>query len=113
VTKPVSEHLFDGFTDPLLISALSKPVLSLLGVTMERVGFMYGKNNSALYDGIFNVEAGTDDVTKRAKLRNWNYKNRTANEGEYGEIRGSTGEFFPPVQTKHTNLEMFIPDFCR
>jgi hypothetical protein len=66
-----------------------------------------------LYDGVFNVETGTYDVTKRGILRNWNYKNRTADDGEYGEIRGSTGELFPPVQTKHTNLETFIPDLCR
>jgi hypothetical protein len=113
VTKPVSEHLFDGFTDPLLSAASSIPVLSLLKVPVDRVGFLYGRNNSALYDGLFNVETGTDDVTKRGILRNWNFKNRTSTDGECGEVRGTAGEFFPPVQTKHTNLEIFLPDFCR
>jgi hypothetical protein len=104
VTKPVSELLFDGYADPLLNAASSIPVLSSLQVIVDTVGFMYGRNDSALYDGVINVETGTDDATKRGILRNWNYKNRTADDGEYGEIRGSAGEFFPPVQTNHINL---------
>jgi len=73
----------------------------------------YGRNDSASFDGVFNVENGTDDVTKRGILRNWNNKNSTSYDGECGGVRGSTGDFFPPVQAKHTTLETFIPDICR
>jgi hypothetical protein len=113
MTKPVSELLFDGFTDPLLRVALIFPRILPVTLPGKRVGFLYGRNDSSLYEGVFNVETGTDDVTKRGTIRNWNYKNHTSNDGYCEEFRGSTGEFFPPVQTKHTNLEIFIPDFCR
>jgi hypothetical protein len=113
VTKPVSELLFDGFSDPLLSVASTVPGLLPLRLPGRRFGFLYGRNDSSVYDGVFNVETGTDDVTKRGIIRNWNYKNHTSNDGYCGEIRGSTGEFFPPVQTKHTNLELFLSEFCR
>jgi hypothetical protein len=109
VTKPVSEFLFDGYTDPLL----TLQGLSSTQVPVNRVGFFYGRNDSATFDGVFNVETGTDDFTKRGIIRSWNYKNSTLYDDECEGVRGSAGDFFPPVQTKHTTLEMFIPDLCR
>lgn len=70
VTKPVSEFLFDGYTDPLISMASSLPGLSSLLAPWGRVGMFYGRNDSASFDGVFNVETGTDDVTKRGILRN-------------------------------------------
>lgn len=113
VTKPVSEFLFDGYADPFLSIGSRLPGLSSLQTPVDRVGFFYGRNDSATFDGVFNVETGTDDVTKRGILRNWNYKNSTSCDGECGGVRGSAGDFFPPVQTKHTTLEAFFPGVCR
>jgi hypothetical protein len=59
------------------------------------------------------VETGTDDITKRGIVRNWNYKNSTSYDGECGIVHGSAGDFYRPVQTKNTTLEIFIPDICR
>jgi hypothetical protein len=113
VTKPVSEFLFDDYADPFLSIASKLPGLSSLQASVDRFGFFYGTNDSATLPGIFSVETGTDDVTKRGILRNWNYKNSTSYDVECGGVRGSAGDFFPPVQTKHTTLEQFIPGICR
>ena len=113
VTIPVSEFLFDGYADPLLSVSSRIPGLTSLPVPMDRVGIFHGRNESANFDGVFNVETGTDDVTKRGILRNWNYKKSSSYDGECGGALVSTGQFFPPVQTKHTTLEVFFPDACR
>jgi hypothetical protein len=114
VTKPVSEFLFDGYTDPVLSVMSSIPGLTSLQVPTDRIGFFYGRNNSALFDGVFNMDTGTDDVTKRGILRNWNYENRTSYYGgACGDVRGSAGQFFPPGQKKDKNFEIFFPDVCR
>jgi len=91
----------------------SLPGLASLLPPVDRIGIFYGRNGSATFDGVFNVETGTDDVTKRGILRNWNYKNSTSYDGECGGVHGSAGDFFPPVQTKLTKLGLFIPDICR
>jgi hypothetical protein len=114
VTKPVSELLFDGFTDPVLSVVSSIPGLSTFQRRTDKIGFFYGRNGSAVFEGVFNMETGTDDVTNLGILRNWNYKNHTSYyDGGCGDVRGSGGELFPPVQAKRTTFEVFLPDICR
>jgi hypothetical protein len=112
-TTTVSQILFDGFTDPLLRMASSIPGLAPVGVPADKIGFFYGRNGSAVFEGVFNMETGTDDITKLGILSHWNYKSHTSYyDGGCAEVRGSAGELFSPGQTKQT-FEIFLPDMCR
>jgi hypothetical protein len=113
VTTPVSEYLIDGYKDPLVSMASRFPWLSSLLASKDRIGLLYGRNNSATFDGVFNVETGVDDLTKRGILRYWNYKNSTSYDGECGGFGTSVVDSFPPGRTKHTILETFMSDVCR
>jgi hypothetical protein len=114
ITKPVSELLFDGYTSPLLSVVNKIPGLSSFQIPADRLGFFYSRNGSAMFDGVFNMETGAEDISNLGKLRYWNYNNRTKYYGgECGEVRGFTGELFPPGQTRNKTLETFAPDLCR
>lgn len=65
-------------------------------------------------DGVFNMNTGEEDIQQMGKLENWKYRNSTDYfQGECGQIKGTTGQLFPPGQTKEKRVEMFSPDLCR
>ncbi|XP_046382371.1 protein peste-like isoform X2 [Ischnura elegans] len=71
------------------------------------------RNGSSVYDGIFNMDTGHDDINKLGRLREWNYSNRTDfYEDQCGDIVGSAGELWPPGRTKDS-ISMFSSDLCR
>ena len=66
VTQKVSDLIFDGFDDPLLIamkdaSFLIKPYVPP-GAFMDRFAFFYGRNGTDYMDGIFNMFTGSGNV---------------------------------------------------
>ncbi|XP_069695607.1 protein peste-like isoform X2 [Periplaneta americana] len=114
LTRPVSEMLFDGYSDPLLSIASNIPGISALELPGDRIGFFYGRNGSAEFDGVFNMETGAADISRLGEMRCWNYLNDSKlYEGECGRITGFAGELFPPGQTKNRPLKVFAVDLCR
>jgi hypothetical protein len=107
----VSDLLFDGYTDPLLSLATTLPGLSSFQLPGGRIGYHYGRNGSAMYDGVFNTETGEEDIQKLGVLRHWRYSNRT--EDGCGQVLGFAGGLFPPGVTRNTTLQIFASDICR
>jgi hypothetical protein len=114
VTKTAGELLFEGYSDPLLTMAVKMPHLAQTKIPADKFGWFYTRNGSAEFDGVFNVDTGEEDILQLGKLRRWNYSNRTGFfEAECGHVIGSSGELFPPGQTKDKPVVMFSSDLCR
>lgn len=65
-------------------------------------------------DGVFNMNTGAEDIQLMGKLENWNNKNSTTfYDGECANVLGTTGQLFPPGQTRDNRVTMFSPDLCR
>lgn len=72
------------------------------------------RNGSTEFDGVFNMETGSNGMERFGKLAYWNYRNRTSfYEGHCGEVKGSAGEFWPPKMSKSEDVYFFTPDMCR
>ncbi|XP_046382372.1 protein peste-like isoform X3 [Ischnura elegans] len=113
VTKTVGQLLFEGYEDPLIAVAETLPALANVDIPFDRFGWFYTRNGSSVYDGIFNMDTGHDDINKLGRLREWNYSNRTDfYEDQCGDIVGSAGELWPPGRTKDS-ISMFSSDLCR
>lgn len=70
------------------------------------------RNGSETYDGIFNMHTGVDNISDLGVLDKWNYSNETNHwSGECNDIRGTTGELWPPLNRDET-VEIFAPDIC-
>lgn len=64
--------------------------------------------------GDFNVNTGTDDISKIGLIREWNYESKTIFfDGECSNIGGSSGDFFTPNIVKNQTLSLFSPEMCR
>ncbi|PSN44141.1 hypothetical protein C0J52_15658 [Blattella germanica] len=114
VTKTIGELLFEGYSDPILTMAAKMPQLAQTDIPVDKFGWFYMRNGSADFEGVFNMETGTQDISKVGKLSNWNYGNRTRfYEAECGMVNGSAGELFPPGQSRNSPIEMFSSDLCR
>jgi hypothetical protein len=114
LTKPVSQFLYEGYSDPLLTIASRVPQLAQTRFTGEKFAWFYRRNNTSEQDGHFNMETGEDDISRIGLVRSWNYKNRSDFfEDECGEVRGTIGDLHPPGQRKKTPVEMFSAEFCK
>lgn len=114
VTKTAGELLFEGYSDPILTMASKMPSLADTKIPVDKFGWFYGRNGSSEFDGLFNMETGEEGILRVGVLRQWNYRNRTDFfEAECGQVKGSAGELFPPVQTRDKPIEMFSADLCR
>lgn len=114
ITKTAREFLFDGYSDPLLnlASIVPKSVVPVQ-IPFDKFAWFYARNNSASYDGVFNMFTGVKDISVFGEMANWNYGNHTKDyEGPCGMINGSAGEFFPPFLGKN-NISLFVTDVCR
>ncbi|XP_054742918.1 protein peste [Anastrepha obliqua] len=115
VTKTAEEWMFVGYRDPLVtmgsfVSKFAKEIV----VPFDRIGWLYTRNDSSVYDGHFNIHTGADDLRKMGQINEWNYKTHTGvYEGECGRVRGSMGEFFPPNLTPKDTIEIFLQNLCR
>ena len=114
ITKPVGEHLFEGYTDPLLSIASKLPGFSVMQLPADKIGFFYGRNGSAEHEGAFNMDIGAMDSDRLGALRNWNYKNYSDYyKDACASLEGSAGDFFPTKLTRDSEWTMFAPDICK
>jgi len=111
VTKSVRQLVFDGYRDPLLDFAQHLPPGTF--PPLEKFGWFYERNDSAIFDGVFNVFTGSDDITKMGSMDLWNTTRQTPfYESHCGKVNGSFGEAWPPRRDP-TDITMFIPNICR
>ncbi|XP_043269958.1 protein croquemort-like isoform X2 [Venturia canescens] len=109
VTKTVEELLFNGYDDRMLkwATKLNKSL-----VPFDKFGWFYQRNNSAPYDGTFNMLTGHGNIHDLGVLKEWNYSNKSKfHSSTCGEISGSLGDLWGPVKDAET-LQFFAPDVC-
>ncbi|XP_012526163.1 protein croquemort isoform X1 [Monomorium pharaonis] len=109
LTKNVKTLIFDGYNDTLLNIALKMKVTK---IPYSKFAWFYARNGSDTYDGTFNIFTGADDLYNMGMMSEWNFSNRTDKyDGSCGKIRGSLGDFWPPLKNNKT-LSIFLPDIC-
>lgn len=55
-----------------------------------------------------------NDISKLGTIQAFNHLDYNKYfSGECSKLKGSTGELFPPQQSKESNLWLFVPDMCR
>ncbi|KAG8303052.1 hypothetical protein J6590_018513 [Homalodisca vitripennis] len=114
IRRTVRELLFEGYSDRLINMARSMPVFSSVKVPFDKFAWFYKRNGTSFMDGTFNMNTGVGDIQKIGKLENWNYRTSTDYfPGECGNVEGTTGQLFPPGQTRTDKVHMFSPDLCR
>ena len=113
MTKSVGQFLIDGYTDPLF--AMSNMLSSSTSKFLpDKVGLIYQRNGSMIFDGVANINTGEDDLTKMGNINYHNYVNQTQNfEGECGHVTGSLGDFYGAMPIRKRRLDIFIPRLCR
>ncbi|CAO1400864.1 unnamed protein product [Diamesa serratosioi] len=114
VTKQARELLFDGYEDNMVLMAKENPMFDTGEIPFDRIGFFYKRNATAELSGYFNAHTGVDDIQKLGTIQEWNFSGKNKlYEGNCSKLYGSTGEFFPPGQTKDKPIALFTPDMCR
>ncbi|KAJ8898075.1 hypothetical protein PR048_003435 [Dryococelus australis] len=74
----------------------------------------FQRNGSTTYDGLYNMDTGTDDINKLGDLRQWNHRNHTDYyPGSCSEIHGSAGQLWPPARKRTDRVAMYSTDLCR
>lgn len=64
--------------------------------------------------GHFNMHTGEDDISQIGSIKNWNYAPRIQYfPDECGVLKGSAGEFYPPIKEKKAPVNLFVADVCR
>lgn len=64
--------------------------------------------------GHFNMHTGEDDISQIGTMKNWNYAPRVDYfPDECGILKGSAGEFYPPIKHKTAPISIFTADICR
>lgn len=117
VTKTAGELLFDGYHDPMVALAYNVPsYLEFLFDSInpfDRVGWFYGRNNTALLSG--NSTVGISAANRNlGSMIYHNFKNTTdAYTGKCSVVKGSTGEIHNQNLRRADPISIFIPDFCR
>lgn len=72
------------------------------------------RNNSANFEGIFNMYTGADDIYKMGQVHSWNHKTHNGiYPGECGDVKGSLGEFYPPNLKPNDSVSIYLPNMCR
>ncbi|XP_063702925.1 protein croquemort-like [Culicoides brevitarsis] len=121
-TAKVGEWLFDGFEDGILewvkeLEEEGELPPNIPEIPYERFGWFHLKNESSTTDGRFQIYTGKDDIKKLGMFKTWNGKETLGiMKGECDKIKGTTGEVWPPFDTKSKtkpDATMFIPDVCR
>lgn len=111
VTKKVRDILFEGYKDPLIDIAV-KLNISGIDLPFTRFAWFVDRNNSAEYDGVFNMYDGGDDISKLGIITKWNYEHTTKYySDECGLVNGSSGElWYPPHDADEVSI--FASDLC-
>jgi len=114
VVRSVGELLFEGYSDTLIDIAQTMSFFGAIKVPFDKFAWFYKRNGTTFMDGVFNMNTGAGDISRMGKVESWNYSNRTKYyEGECGSVMGTTGQLFPPGQTRDSKVTMFSPDLCR
>ncbi|CAL7934544.1 unnamed protein product [Xylocopa violacea] len=109
VTKTVNELLFEGFNDAMLNIVRE---LNMTKIPMKRFAWFYGRNDSASYDGTFNMYTGESNLLDLGVLTEWNYDNTVSSyPGECGKVKGTNGDLWPPLPDNKT-VTFFVTDIC-
>merc|ERR1711970_88320 len=108
---------FEGIDSPLLhMGDVGGEIGDAIqgSIPYDRFGWFYSRNDSADYDGIYQMYTGKDDIYKVGQISQWqghsnlSYLYPEPCDGLYG----SAGEFFPQHRDK-TSISYFTPDLCR
>ncbi|KAJ8971475.1 hypothetical protein NQ314_000683 [Rhamnusium bicolor] len=114
LTRAVGQVLFDGYEDHLLNLAVKMPFLAEKNFPkMDKFGWFYGRNESADFEGTFNMDTGVTGQV--GELHRWRYEDHISYyPGKCGSLEGvSAGEFFPSNLKKESIIKFFSPDLCR
>lgn len=117
VEHPVSEYLFDGYTDALLekvfrLGIIFPEIKKLLGE--PKFGFLMNRNNSN-YEGNWTVFKGHKNAPSAGQLLAWNEQLKTdfyAPGSSCNLVRGSNGEKFKNCLADDTIYLYLIGDMC-
>lgn len=64
--------------------------------------------------GHFNMHTGEGDISQIGAMKNWNYaSNIDYFSDECATVKGSAGEFYPPIKHKAAPISLFTADICR
>lgn len=60
------------------------------------------------------MHTGEGDISQIGTMKNWNFSPKTDYfPDECGIVKGSAGEFYPPIKHKTAPISLFTPDMCR
>lgn len=111
VRKTVDELLFTGYEDTLI--NMGKVAATQEMPPFDRFGWFYTRNGSVNFDGNFNMDTGSEDISQLGILKKWNYKDTTTYfKSPCNIVEGSAGEFWPPDQIE-ADISLYSPDICR
>uniref|UniRef100_A0A1A9WDN4 Scavenger receptor class B n=1 Tax=Glossina brevipalpis TaxID=37001 RepID=A0A1A9WDN4_9MUSC len=115
ITKTADEWLFTGYSDPFLtLGTLLSKFSKDIKIPYDRVGYLYTRNNSATYEGYYNMLTGADNISNLGQIHSWNHmEHNGVYEGECGQVKGSMGEFYPPNLTPSDTLWLYVTKLCR
>lgn len=64
--------------------------------------------------GHFNMHTGEGDISQIGTMKNWNYSPKIEYfTEECATLKGSAGEFYPPIKHKKAPISLFTADMCR
>ncbi|XP_072385233.1 protein croquemort isoform X2 [Diabrotica undecimpunctata] len=111
VTKTVEEFTFEGYEDDLL-NLVQKLNITGLNIPFKKFGWFVDRNDSAPYDGMWNMDNGANSIDTLGLVRNWNYQSHVPYyEGTCGDVEGTQGElWYPPHDQK--SVKIFSNDLC-
>lgn len=111
VTRTVNEFIFEGYDDPML-DLLHKLNISNIKIPFTKMGWFVDRNNSAPYDGLFNMNDGADSIDNLGIVRKWNnYEHVPYYPGDCGKVEGTQGELWYPPHEKRS-IKIFSNDLC-
>lgn len=112
VVKSVREMLFDGYDDKILDTLQYLKFLKFK-IPFKKFGWFVERNQSATYDGRFEMYTGQKNFSHMGTMTAWNYSNRTKYySGECSKVKGTSGELWPSNMNATDDITFFIPDVC-
>ncbi|KAF2882140.1 hypothetical protein ILUMI_24021, partial [Ignelater luminosus] len=110
VTRTADQLINQGFDDFIINIYNSLPFLAPEIPSFNRFGYLYLRNASDTFEGVFNMGNG---VNGNFDILNWNYQNTTPSyDGSCAKVHGSGGELYSRNITKGI-VGLFLADLCR
>jgi len=105
---------FAGIESDLLTMMVGTPLEGAIQMPFDKFGWFYDRNNSADYDGWYEMWTGEDNLQKVGQITGWNGHSDLSYlyPSPCHELTGSAGEFFPPNRDK-SSVSYFTTDLCR